>query len=258
MRPIMMFAVLLAGLAWSGPALAVTLVETESGGERVVSYLSGTKMRSESPSMQGYVLMDFKEQTYYMVNPEQRMVMDMSSMVQKNQLPAGQREASEVVIEELGAGPEIAGYTTRHVRISANGQHCTEMFVSRQAMQDIGSSELLELAEDLDRQGGFGGGPCAAPEVRSATFFREYGYPLKEVTADGMVTEVVRIVPDAPAPAGGFELPPGYPVRSMDQMLGGYGGRLPATEPSSEPGQDAAGDDPIKGMLDALKQGFGN
>ena len=257
MRTGMILVALLTSVAWGGSTLAVTLVETESGGERVVTYLSGAKMRSESPSMQGYVLMDLKERTYYMVNPEQGMVMDMSGLLQQKRTAGKQGEAVAVIFEERGAGPVIAGYPTRHFLVSANGQQCLEMFVSRQAMEDVGSSELLALADDLDQESGFGGGPCATPKLHDADFFREHGYPLREIAADGTVTEVVRILPDAPAPPGGFDLPPGYPVRSMDQMFGGYDGSLPATPPSA-PESGQAGDDPIKGMLDALKQGFGN
>jgi hypothetical protein len=202
--------------AWAG---AASLIEQREGEATALMYIEGGKMRIETRGQPDYALMDLKTRSMFLVNPTEKRALDMSAGFRHK---AGESAASVEVdarLEKKGAGPEIAGYATEHYVLSANGKKCQDIYASTQAFRDSGWAELWDDFGKAFKEMSTGGqDPC---DIADETVVdpAKVGWPLKTVTADGDVMETVRIQNDVAAPAGGFDVPAGYQVISLQQML---------------------------------------
>lgn len=212
----------------AGSLHAATLIEQRDAESHTILYVEGTQMRAETPGQPGYMLMDFKAGTMYMVSPEEKTVIDNSNMMramrEDKAEPAGRQPS--VRFEHKGAGPDIAGYRTEHYVEYADGVRCGDLFLSKEAMADSGFSDFMDA---MDAAGLSNSGeetnPCDWQSSEGLGFIRDNGYPLRELDADGALSnEVTRIQTNAVLPAGGFELPADYRVMTMEQMMQGMGG----------------------------------
>ena len=153
------------------------------------------------------------------VNPEEKTVLDMSATMQGASGSGGVRNA-DARIEKIGPGPSIAGYATEHYVLSAGGAKCEDLFTSKKAFEDSGWASLWsafgKTFEEMSTAGEQSD-PCDLAQDQADP--AKIGWPLKTVSSDGEVTEVLRIEADVKLPAGGFEVPPGYRVVSMQEMM---------------------------------------
>lgn len=210
------------------PLHAATLVEQRDTESSTIMYIEGVRMRAETPGEPGYMLMNFEDGTMYMVNPKERTVLDNSAMIKamREQKAKPASGPAPVRFEHKGAGPMIAGYSTEHYAEYAGGVHCGDVFLSREAMDDSGFDDFMDAMESGvlagdDEQSD----PCDWGSAAGFALVREHGYPLRELAADGSLdNEVVRIQTGAALPEGGFELPAGFQVVTMEQMMQGLGG----------------------------------
>lgn len=267
---------------------AATLIEERDSEASTIMYIEGGKMRAQTPGEEGYMLMDLRARTMFTISPSDKQAVDMSSMVfgQANTDKSAAARSVKSSLDKVGSGPEIAGYATEHYVLTANGRKCEEYFTSKKAFQDSGWAEMWndleqsfkdmalseEDADDCD---------IAGAEVANPA---DMGWPLKTIDAEGLVSEVVRIEQNATVPPGGFEVPAGYTVVSMQELLSGamMGGAVGggAAEMPEEASDDVSEDELIeeeedvgeeeqpeeeegvaeqmKGLFNELKKGFGN
>ncbi len=221
-------ASLVIGLCLTLPALtpAATLLETvHEGGGMDRMYIDGERMRIDADDDPSYLLIDAGKGSLYAVDPVERRIIDMSAMAQRGESRAGVQGDASVQVRNLGAGPAIAGYATSHYLVLVNGQVCSEEFLSKQAVEDIGGVEIFKkivaLLSGLDA--GMGQDAPDACSSADALTFQEYvgyGFPLKVLAPDGSVDAlVVKVVKDTALPPHGFELPEGYQVTDMQTLL---------------------------------------
>lgn len=266
---------------------AATLIEERDSEMSTIMYIEGGKMRAQTPGEDGYMLMDLRARTMFTISPSEKQAVDMTSMVfgQASTEKSAAARSVKSSLDKVGFGPEIAGYATEHYVLTANGRKCEEYFTSKEAFQDSGWAEMwndLEQAfkdmavseEDAD--------DCDLASAEEADPAK-IGWPLKTIDAQGLVSEVVRIEQNATVPPGGFEVPAGYTVVSMQELLSGamMGGAVGggAAEMPEEANDDVSEDEPteeeeyvgeeeqqeeegvagqMKGLFNELKKGFGN
>ena len=116
-------------LAASQPATAALLIEGRStNGDDVqtyISYIDGQNSRMGGTDSQQYVLMNWKSKTLYLVDKASRQATDMSISL-KQGAPSQKCPQPEVdaALERVGAGPKMAGYSTVHYIVKADGKAC--------------------------------------------------------------------------------------------------------------------------------------
>jgi hypothetical protein len=252
------------------PLQAATLLEQRDAESHTIMYIDGVQMRAETPGQPGYMLMNFEAGTMYMVSPEEKTVIDNSAMLKamREQKPQSTGRQPSVRFQHMGPGPIIAGYKTEHFAEYVDDTHCADIFLSKDALDDSGFSEFMDAMEsgvmNSDEEES---SPCDWGSVEGFSLVRKHGYPLRELDADGTLNnEVIRIQTDAAVPEGGFELPAGYQVITMEQMMQGMGGMaMPGASGGSgveeyleqielpEGMQDEEALEKVKSLLDSMK-----
>ena len=218
----------LACLAAAQCLSAASLIEETDGESTSLLYVEGGKLRVEEAGSGNYAVIDPGNRSFVMVNPADRTAVDMSANVWGAQAGGAPAAAASVEarLEKVGAGPAIAGYETMHFTLLANGKPCQDLYVSRQAFEDAGLATLWAGGGNALREMHVDpSDPCDLAEQK-ALDYEEHGLPLKTVHREsmhaGQFEEVKRIEKDVPAPAGGFGVPTGYQMISLEAMMGAY------------------------------------
>lgn len=216
------FGCIVGALMYSVSVGAATLIEfTDSDGEAVKMWIEGTKMRMDTE--EGYALTDWDARTMYFVNMEEGMVMDLSAFLSMQPTSGKGAKPTKAVVEKVGNGPEIVGYSTVHYRISVDGDHCQDIFASAKAMRDLESKDLIERMQSManssmDEMDDEWSAAC--DHADQGVDFTELGFPMRTVDIEsGLVDEVTAIELDAGSPEGGFGLPQGMQIMDLGQMM---------------------------------------
>lgn len=224
-RPFGIGLAALAVFSLAAPAPAATLIEERDSESVSQMWVEGGRMRAQARGEPGYMLMDLRKRTMLMVNTQRKQVVDMSATVfgRRGASAAGAGSGATGTLRRVGDGPTIAGYATEHYVVEVDGETCEELYVSRQAFRDSGWAELWAetgkaFKEMAAEDEGEDADPCDIADVQAADPAK-IGWPLKTVYPDGESTTIVRIQKNAPLPPGGFEVPAGYKVISMQQMM---------------------------------------
>ena len=93
-----------------------------------------------------------------------------------------------------------------HYKISVEGEHCQDIYVSKKAYKDLDAEDLFDRIQklsdtDMEEMAEWGGGPCDYAE--KGLDLAELGFPMR--------TEYVE--------SGGFDVPAGLEVMDMSQMM---------------------------------------
>ena len=220
-------------------SVAATLLESKDD-QGIISqtWFEGSTMRGQEQGAEEYVLFDAAKQKLYMVSPKDREVYDMSGFL--GQSPSRSADAAKVdaKLTRQGAGPVIAGYSTDHYVLSANGNKCTDEYLSKKAMADLAAAAITSErfwrlgAEQGPPMPGMAADPCELVDLRLAKLYQQHGMPLRVVEPDGTVSmDVIRIVKSATAPSGGLSLPAGYQVIDMVKQMQDALGGIPPPAP---------------------------
>ncbi|MGE0082742.1 MAG: DUF4412 domain-containing protein [Thiohalomonadaceae bacterium] len=213
MRSLLTF--LIAGLMPMGAA-AVTLIESTAEGEVSRFWVEGVRARIESRDQQGYMLMDLGKGTMLLVNHEDKQVVDMSRQLQRAD---GKKAGPAIKLVKKGNGPRIAGYDTQHYQLTADGQVCQDLYMSRKAYQDAKLEAYAKAFAKYVMVPPVVLGPCDQAGLSVDRHLAEGGLPLRVVEEGEVMDEVTRITPNAALPAGGFEPPAGYERVDMDVLM---------------------------------------
>lgn len=206
-------------------AQAATLIEVKTAEGQTRIFRDGTRSRMDT-SDGGYMLVDSKAQTMFVVMPKERQVMDMSQMLKT---PAGNSSTNplDMQFKKQGGGPRVAGYTTVNYQYSANGKICGNVLVSKQAHADAGLQETFETMERMAGRAdalmqAFNSNldPCQRADNRFSEHARNIGIPMRITSGNGrLVSEIVRIEKNAKLPPDAFTIPAGYQVQNVGQMM---------------------------------------
>ena len=216
------------GLSAPATVLSGTLVEIldEQGHISKISY-QGDMARMETPGEPGYALMNTKKRKMYIVNLEERTVMEMGDL--KNMsfpgvVPGGGSKPS-VKFTKKGGGPKILGYETIHYHVSANGQACQDEYLAPALIKDKQLSQIFDtmskMSSDMDPSAmiAAGGDICDLVDLQGVKTYMKSGFPLRTVKNGKTTNEVTKIKRNEKFPADIFELPKGYKIVNMQQMM---------------------------------------
>ena len=226
MQRLIMVISLVIGIFPAASCFAVTLIVSQTGeGELQQMWIDGSRMRVDMSEQASYILIDAKEKKMYVVDTVEKSVMDMSSNINRSSDKATTKGKYKVTFESRGKGPEIAGYATQHYAFLVNGKKCSDEYLSEKALSHMKANDFFEAMSDLgsmemeDMPPGMID-PCMAVDAMSADSYKKAGFPLKIVNVDGATEhEVLEIDKNASSPEGGFDVPSGYPVQSLDEMM---------------------------------------
>lgn len=180
----------------------------------------------------GYLLFDVAANKRYMINDEQKQVMEMPS-TDAGEFSAmmsdigAKRTPAKIDIARLGAGPVIAGYATEHYVVTADGHKCSDEYLSKELLANEKVKELVHAMDGANENEDVSSiaslGPCMVQAPRAlAKQYDQLGLPLRSVDAGGAATvEVVSIKVDVDFPTGTFTVPPGYAWVSLKDLLRG-------------------------------------
>jgi hypothetical protein len=176
--------------------------------------------------------MDVANRTMKAVIHSQRMVMDMSEFLSASGSTAPPGKYIDTYTKTMGLGPRIVGYETEEYGLYANDKYCGSMFVSVNAMRDIGLTKFVRAFADLDRNmdakmsamTGMSSNhfldPCEESKRKAGLKLREIGFPLKNTNQRKQLESIVTLVDKkARLPANAFEIPAGYKVTDPSKMM---------------------------------------
>lgn len=204
---------------------ALSLIETkQADGSIEKIYIDGLKVRIESGSEPGYVLIDGGKGSMFIVSSEEKQIVDMSHLMGQGKRES--KSAYQIKFVNKGDGPAIAGYATKHYEIRVNGKKCADEFTSTKMPKDLGMEKAFEKISAMFNEPDMGMMPgmdaCTKADEQISHLYSEYGYPMRSLDAGGnLESEVVGVKKKANMPSGGFDLPEGYQRVDMGKMMRG-------------------------------------
>lgn len=173
-----------------------------------------------------YVLIDYQEGLFSMVDPQRRQVMQVTS---KGMAVVGPSGGSKVLIElqEIGSGPKVAGYATQKFTMGANGKHCSTIFGSLAVLKEDGVRKLMENMNQFQQQsqrmfGGLRGtmDDCTLASLKMPEIYQTTGAPLRILDKNGLLeSEVTSINTNKSLPANYYDIPASFKLVSMKHQL---------------------------------------
>ncbi len=220
-------------VSFSLTAFGGTVIESrEAGGGSSKISIDGNWVRFDRAEgdKSGYLLVNSKAKKFYMIVPAERTIIEFSAD-KKGKNTAVRKVNAQ--IEEVGAGPKVVGYATRKYELTANGEKCGSMLVSKQAAKIGDIEKLLSATGSLDPEAfmpeemlrGLQGmaDSCDMAEMQlGEQELAKLGLPMKSLDSEGkMKHEVVSIDEKAKLKSELFELPKDYTRTTVKQMMEG-------------------------------------
>ncbi len=241
--------------------VAATMIEIKQGDGAIEKiFIDGMKIRIDSPNEPGYVVIDGDKETMHVVSHENKQVIDMSNMINRNK--SGKQSKLNVKFVSKGSGPKIAGYPTKHYTIMVNGKKCSDEFMSKEILKDMGVQKTIEKMSILfsgmgppgmDMMSGMDA--CMRAETKIGAEYIKYGYPMRSLDANGTLeSEVIKLSRNVEPPAGGFNFPKDYKVVNMGQMMQGILGMQPEAAQNLLPDMDP---EKMKQMMEQMMKQMG-
>lgn len=217
------FAATAALLTLSLPGHSAVMIEMKDSQGMSRIYADGARGHMEMSGGNEYMVINGNDNTYYMVSPDEKSVMDMSGFMQ-NAPASGPKGSVKTELNRKGKGPEIAGYSTIEYDMLANGKHCGVIFGSRDALDEVNEfaevfSKMAARGSEMASQFGMPQDPCVAAAAESPEMLKKTGLPMRSLDENGVLqNEVVRIDTHAKLPENAFRIPPDYQRQDMAQM----------------------------------------
>jgi len=214
----------------------------ESGGyegETSVSRIQGGKVRSDAGEPGTYLLLDAERQTAYLVNDNERSVIDMSGMMWGADTAGNAQQQPKARLVKQGKGPKIAGYTTVHYKLMVGDTHCGDEYLASQPLQDENLRRFGEVMSRMAQTGEqMGGGmmgmtqdPCDGEHGELFETYLDEGMPMRSIDRDGTLShEVISIRTNVSMSASEFKLPSDYEVMDMQEMIQEAMSNMPAMQ----------------------------
>lgn len=237
-------ALAVSGLCLSASVPAATVLESKNPmGQTQKMMLDGKRARMEGGAPGSYMLMLLDKEKMYAVNEGQKQIMDMSKPAEPPTGPPGmpemqgmpgmpgmpkQGEARKVdaKLVKKGAGPEIAGYPTTHYQVTANGNVCSNEYISAKVLELPDVKNFVEASQKMKSQEKKGPipfmrmDPCMQASMELADEMEGLGMSMRSVGKDGKARhEVASIKTGVDVPAGTFDLPEGYNMTTPQEMM---------------------------------------
>jgi len=211
---------------------AVFIEVSDSKSQKTKIYIEGKKARIEIPENEGYVVVDTENQTMKAVMHNQRTIWDMSDFLKNSQTQSAPKKHVDTYMKTLGLGPTIVGYATEEYALYANDKYCGSIYVSVNAMRDMGVKKFAYTLANMERniQEKFSSmtgvnidnflAPCDEATRKASLKLRDIGFLLKSSDKNKqMQTIVTRVNKKASLPINAFSLPSDYKVTNPSKLI---------------------------------------
>jgi len=224
-------AVLLLGtLLISAPAVfsAILIESVDDDGKKGRVLIDEGRARVDAGTLGGYMLINLDDGTAYAINHGERAILDLNGPMVSTHPQTGNSKPPSVSVKKQGKGPIIAGYQTIRYRVSIDGMHCFDEYLSEQLLKYPHVKRFVEVigeATGADATTGMGvpfdpDAPCESADELADDYYHKFGIPMRTIGSNGLIThEIKRIVTDMEPPAGTFTSPPGYIKVTREQLI---------------------------------------
>jgi len=233
MKKLALFSTLLISSFITNSLFAAVLIQTKDAQHQLSTiYIDGNKARIDMPNNEGYIVMDVAKRTMNAVIHKQRTIMDMSEFLQENNTQSAPKKYVDTYTKTMGLGPKIVGYETEEYALYANDKYCSSLFVSVEAMRDMGVKKFAHAFSNMERNmsakvSAMTGmsmdayiEPCDEAERKASLRLREIGFPLKSTDrSKRLVSIVTKINKKARLPKDAFMVPADYTVTNTSKMM---------------------------------------
>ena len=233
MKKLTLLSALLISAFINNTVQAAVEIQTRDAEHQVSTiYIEGNKARIEMPKNEGYVVIDLASKTMNVVIHQQQTVMDMSEFLQDNGGNAAPTKYIDTYTKTMGLGPTIAGYETEEHALYANDNYCGSLYVSVQAMRDMGVKKFAYAFANMEKnmEAKFSGmtgmaidtftEPCDEADRKMSLRLREIGFPLKSIGQNKRLESVVtKINKKARLPVNAFKIPANYKLTNTTEMI---------------------------------------
>lgn len=233
MKKLALLSCLLISSLFANSLNAAVLIKTKDSQHKFSTiYIDGDKARIEMPNNEGYIVMNLTTNTMNAVIHKQRAILDMSEFLQDSKHQAAPKKHVDTYTKTMGLGPTIVGYETEEHALYANDKYCSSLFVSVDAMRDMGVKRFAHafsrLEKNMDSKISAMTGistdaftePCDEAERKASLRLAEIGFPLKSIDqSKRLVSVVTKIDKKARLPKNAFILPADYTVTDPSKMM---------------------------------------
>ena len=211
---------------------AAVLIQARDANNHTTSiFIEGNKARIEMPNREGYVVMDVASKTMKAVIHKYRSIIDISDFL-KNNANSQPTKYIDTYTKTMGLGPTIVGYETEQYGLYANDNYCGSLYVSVEAMRDIGIKKFARVFIDMQKNmqekiSQLTGGknimtedPCTVAKAKANLKLRDLGLPLKSIDQNKQLESViVNVNKKARLPANAFLIPADYNVTNASKIM---------------------------------------
>ncbi|KAB7628382.1 hypothetical protein [Alkalilimnicola sp. S0819] len=202
-------------------AHAATVMELKLPGQSAATMsVAGQQARLDMETGR-YLLIDAARGRYYAVDENAQIILDMAWVPeQAPDLPreTRRRQTVQPELREMGPGPEIAGYPTRHYRLLANGRHCQDSYFSAEAMAEgdlvafqLGFHQLSTRQRAGYESLGVEFEPCELADQLTGEQQARLGLKMRTEGPQGRLRqEITALQLNQNLPEGHFQVPRGY------------------------------------------------
>jgi len=250
----------IAGLLIASPVWAATLIEMNNVGgpqgqlHKQQMLIDDQHARMEGSQTNQYLLISFGENKSYMVNTAQKQVLEMPNPSSQpspppaflKQLQDQQAKLPEVKAElvKKGPGPDIVGLPTVQYQVMANGELCSDEYISEKALENQHLKLFTQYMQNMKnaRKKAMGGlrmpsaNACAQAADTLADEVAKLGLSMRSVAKDGTVMqEVVALKTDVATKPDTFSVPKDYETMTAQQMMQKAMERMKQMKPPTPP-----------------------
>lgn len=218
-----------------------TLIESiDDDGKTGKVTIDNDRARIDSGSLGGYILVNLSEATIYAIDHQERAILDLRSPLLSSSSANDHVDKPptrpSVVFKKIGKGPVISGYQTLRYRVSVDGMHCFDEYLSEQLLNIPGVrrfAEVLGEASGANTESGMGApfdpeAPCESADDLADDYYPKFGIPMKTVASNGITThKITRVITDFKPPVGTFSSPPAYRRMTRAELVERSGARIP-------------------------------
>lgn len=185
---------------------------------------NGQKVRINSASIPGYLLVDSTTGEYLLVDPARNEIVRISpdefgSMAEVGGLNVG--------LKPRGAGGKIAGYSTGRFDLIADGSLCATVYASSELIKQRELKQMFAAMQGMRKLSrsmvaGFGRllTQCQRASARLAELVDNSGFVLRIIDDQGKrLFEVLSLDTEATVDPGEYEVPGGMTVVDMNEKM---------------------------------------
>ena len=232
-------ALLFCTLLLSTTAHSVILIESVNDEGKIGRVLIDEgRARIDAGTLGGYMLINLDDGSAYAINHGERAILDLHSpLVSTHPHNASTDKPPPITFKKQGKGPVIAGYQTIRYRVSVDGMHCFDEYLSEKLITYPHVKRFVEVIGEstgADSKTGMGvpfdpEAPCESADELADDYYHKLGIPMRTVDSNGLVShEIKRVDTKMEAPAGTFTSPSGYKTVTREELINRAASKIPA------------------------------